>query len=215
MTATVPVAARPDSESPPPRRRVPWPLIGVSAIAVALCVPLGAVLDVVMTAHFDDRTRTSAIVVLTPAETWADGGTDVEAKLVHAKQLHDDGVSNVIMTAGPRRQAELSREALIAAGVPETDVLAVPTGGDTIGSVGVVAAVMSDLGWTSATFVTDPAHLARVRTVASGYGIDPHISGARNATGTAITGEYVARETAALLRYHLLSRWSQPRIVTS
>ena len=47
----------------------------------------------------------------------------------------------------------------------------------------------------------------------SAYGIDAHLSPTDRGPGTALTSEYVGRETLALLRYHLLSRWSIPALI--
>lgn len=195
------------------RTRIPWTLIGIIAIVGVLCVPLGAALTIVATAQQDDRVPSQAIVVLDSSQTWAATSTDEEARLRHAIDLHDAGVAPVIMTVGPKHQAESAREWLLDHGVDGRDVLAVPTSQDTIGSLSVVAAVMNDLGWSSATIVTDPAHEARAKAVADLVGIDAHGSGAKSPNGPGLTGEYVMRETAALLRLHLVSRWSIPRLI--
>lgn len=193
--------------------RVPWALIGIIAIVAVLCVPLGAALTVVATSSQDDRVPSQAIVVLDASQTWGASNTDQEARLRHAIDLHAAGVAPVIMTVGPRRDAEASRDWLVDHGVDRRDVLAVPTSADTIGSLTVVGAVMRDLGWSSATVVTDPAHEARAKAVADIVGIDARGSGAKSASGPGLTAEYVARETAALIRLHLFSRWSIPRLI--
>lgn len=202
------------STSPTKRAtKPPWALIGIIAIVAVLCVPLGAALTVVATAQQDDRVPSQAIVVMDASQSWGATGTDEDARLQHAIDLHTAGVAPVIMTLGPKNQAEKAREWLIDHGVDARDVLAVPTSQDTIGSLTVVGAVMRDLGWSSATIVTDPAHEARAKAVADLVGIDAHGSGAKSASGPGLTGEYVARETAALLRLHLLSRWSIPQLI--
>jgi uncharacterized SAM-binding protein YcdF (DUF218 family) len=92
-------------------------------------------------------------------------------------------------------------------------VVAFDAGTDTVGVLQVVAAVMRDLNWSSATIVTDPAHAARAQATAESLGIDAHLSPTRRGTGAALTSESVARETLALLRFHLLTRWSLSPIV--
>ena len=205
------------SVSAPPQAprgtRIPWALIGIIAIVAVLCIPLGAALTIVATAQQDDRVPSQAIVVLDASQTWAATSTDEEARLQHAIDLHDAGVAPVIMTVGPKHEAEHAREWLIDHGIDARDVLAVPTSQDTIGSLTVVGAVMHDLGWTSATIVTDPAHTARAKAVADLVGIDAHGSGAKSPNGPGLTGEYVLRETAALLRLHLFSPWSIPQLI--
>ena len=98
-------------------------------------------------------------------------------------------------------------------GVPARDIVAFSTGVDTVGSLRVVAGVMRDLGWSAATVVTDPANAARAQATASAYGIDAHLSPTEEGPGTALTSEYVGRETLALLRYHLVTRWQIPQII--
>jgi hypothetical protein len=61
--------------------------------------------------------------------------------------------------------------------------------------------------------VTDPANAARADATATQFGIDAHMSPTKAGPGTALTSEYVGRETAALMRYYLLTRWGQPRII--
>jgi uncharacterized SAM-binding protein YcdF (DUF218 family) len=98
-------------------------------------------------------------------------------------------------------------------GVPSRDIVSFATGSDTIGSLRVVAGVMRDLGWSAATVVTDPAHAARAQSTASALGIDAHLSPTESGPGTALTSEYVGRETLALLRYHVISRWAIPEVI--
>ena len=184
--------------------------------AVLLLLPAGAVLQVALSAQLDDRTPTQAIVVLDPGRYWGPADPVLLARLDHAATLYREGVAPVVMVTGPRRQADDQRRALMAAGVPGRDVVAFSTGRDTVGALQVVAGVMRDLGWSAATVVTDPAHAARAQATASGLGLDAHLSPTERGPGAALTSEYVGRETVALLRYHLITRWAiSPVIRTS
>ncbi len=188
--------------------------VGVTAVVgVLLLLPIGAVLQVVLSAQLDDRTQTQAIVVLDPAHYWGDATPVLRARLEHAADLYRDGVAPVVIVTGPRRQAAAERFVLMANGVPASDVVAFATGTDTVGSLKVVAGVMRDLGWSAATIVTDPAHAARAQATASALGVDAHLSPTDVGPGTALTSEYVGRETLALLRYHLVTRWSVSEVV--
>ena len=183
--------------------------------AFLLLVPVGAVLQIVMSAQMDDRARTQAIVVLDPVRYWGASTPVLRARLSHAADLYREGVAPVVIVTGPRRSAAVERYELMVHGVPARDIVAFDTGVDTVGSLQVVAGVMRDLGWSSATVVTDPAHSARAQATASALGIDAHLSPTDSGPGTALTSEYVGQETVALLRYHLLSRWSIPTIIRS
>ena len=182
-------------------------------VALALLLPIGAVLQIVMTGQMDDRSATQAIVVLDPAHYWGDPAPVLEARVAHAAELYRAGVAPVVVLTGPARSALIARADLVADGVPPADVIAFTTGADTIGSLEVVAGVMRDLGWSSATVVTDPAHAARAQATADAFGIDAHMSPTERGPGSALTSEYVGRETVALLRYQLSTRWSLPEII--
>jgi uncharacterized SAM-binding protein YcdF (DUF218 family) len=182
-------------------------------VGLLLLLPIGAVLQIVLSAQIDDRTPTQAIVVLDPARFWGDARPALGARLDHAAELYRDGVAPVVMLTGPRRDTDRQRAQLVSEGVPTEDVVTFPTGRDTVGTFQIVARVMSDLGWSSATVVTDPAHAARADATASSLGIDAHLSPAEAGTGSALTSEYVGRETVALMRFHLLTRWSLHQVI--
>ena len=184
-------------------------------VFLALLLPIGAVCQIVLTSQLDDRSPTQAIVVLDPARYWGDPVPVMNARLAHAAQLYAAGTAPVIVVTGPARSAQFAREQLIASGVPSADVVAFTTGADTVGALQVVATIMRDLSWESATLVTDPPHAARAQATAAGFGIDAHLSPTEAGPGTALTSEYVGRETAALLRFYLLTRWDQAQIITT
>ena len=178
-------------------------------VFLALLLPIGAVCQIVLTSQLDDRSPTQAIVVLDPARYWGDPVPVMNARLAHAAQLYAAGTAPVIVVTGPARSAKFAREQLIASGVPSADVVAFTTGADTVGALQVVATIMRDLNWESATLVTDP------QATAAGFGIAAHLSPTEAGPGTALTSEYVGRETAALLRFYLLTRWDQAQIITT
>ncbi len=182
-------------------------------LLLALLVPVGAVLQVVLSAQLDDRTPTQAIVVLDPAQYWGDPQPVLKARLEHAAELYREGVAPVVVLTGPPRQQGFERGILAGAGVPGVDVIAFTTGSDTVGSLQVVAHAMADLGWSAATVVTDPAGAARAQATAGALGIDAHLSPTDVGPGTALTSEYVGRETVALVRFHALTRWSLTEVV--
>lgn len=194
------------------RRGVMTALITV-LVALLLLIPVGAVLQIVLTAQFDDRTPTQAIVVMDPTRVWGNDPEVLASRTDHAAELYRSGVAPVVMLTGQARTASVERELLIVHGVPAQDIVSFTTTMDTLGSLQMVAAVMSDLGWSSATIVTDPPNAARAAAIASGFGIDAHLSPAESGPGSAMTSDYVGRETAALMRYYLISRWTQPRLV--
>jgi len=180
-----------------------------------LLIPVGIVVQIVLTSQFDDRTRTQAIVVLDPGRVWADHQQVAQARLDHAAELYRQEIAPAIVLIGRNKDTAAERDYLVKQGVPSEDVVGFSAGGDTVGALGVMAHVMKDLDWSSVTIVTDPANAARADATATTYGIDAHLSPAKSGPGTALTSDYVGRETAALLRYYLVTRWSQPRILAA
>ena len=191
-----------------------WITAGITiAVALILVVPIGAALQIVLAAQFDDRTHTQAIILMDPTRVWGDDPAVLSSRADHAAELYRSGVAPVIMLTGRARTAEAERLLLRARSVPNQDIVNFTTTMDTLGSLQMIAAVMSDLGWSSATIVTDPPNAARASAIASGFGIDAHLSPAESGPGSAMTSDYVGRETAALVRYYLISRWTQPQLV--
>ena len=186
----------------------------VSLLVVALLlVPVGAVAQIVLTAQLDDRTQTQAIVVMDSARSWGDPREMLDARLMHAAELYHAGIAPVVIVTGPAKVGDHALAHLSAAGVPDDDVVTLTTGADTVGALHVVATVLRDLGWESVTVVTDAAHAARAAATASGFGIDAHLSPTDVGAGTALTSDSVGRETAALIRYYLLTRPGQTAVI--
>ncbi len=185
------------------------------AVALVLLIPIGAVLQIVFAAQFDDRSPTQAIILMDPTRVWGDDPAVLASRADHAAELYTTGVAPVIMLTGSARTADEERVLLRARSVPDQDIVSFATSMDTLGSLQMIAAVMNDLGWSSATIVTDPPNAARASAIASGFGIDAHLSPAASGPGSAMTSDYVGRETAALMRYYLISRWTQPQLVKS
>jgi uncharacterized SAM-binding protein YcdF (DUF218 family) len=193
----------------PTSRTHHWqPILLTIVMITALLLPVGAVLQVVLTAQFDDRSQTQAIVVLDSARYWGDPRAVREARWEHAAELYGQGVAPVVVLTGPRRASVAARDFLVDRGVPDEDVVVFPTTPDTVGSLRTIGHAMHDLGWQSATLVTDRPHAARAGSIATGLGIDAHLSPTHTGPGTALTSEYVGWETAALLRHYARSLWA-------
>ena len=182
-------------------------------ISLVLLFPIGAAAQIVLTSQIDDRTKTQVITVMDPAGACGDQRAAKNERLKHAAELYLDGVAPVIMITGPERGFDRAKIELEELGVDPADVIYQPTGTDTLGTLAIVATLMKDLDWTSATIVTDPAHSARSQVTAGKYGIDAHMSPAVLDGATSITSEYVAREAMALVRHYLYTQWQIPGIL--
>ncbi len=182
-------------------------------ISLLLLIPIGAAAQIVLTAQIEDESQTQVIVIMDPTGAWNNQRAAKNERLERASELYKAGVAPVIMVTGPQRAFEKSQTELEKLGVPANDVIYQPTGTDTLGSLAVVATLLGDLGWNSATIVTDPAHSARASVTAGKYGIDAHMSPSSGEGAPSLTSEYVAREVIALVRYYLYNQWQVPKIL--
>ncbi len=183
-------------------------------LSLLLLIPIGAASQIVLTSQIEDETPTQVIVVMDPTGAWNNQKAAKNERLERASELYALGVAPVIMVTGPQRAFERSQKELEKLGIPANDVIYQPTGTDTLGTLAVVATLLEDLGWSSATIVTDPAHSARAQVTAGKYGIDAHMTPSSGEGVSSLTSEYVAREAIALVRYYLYNQWQVPQILS-
>ena len=176
-----------------------------AAATVALAMPAGAVADVFRWAGTDDRSPTDAIVVLGAAQYQGAPSPVLANRLAHARDLVHAGVSDTVITVGGFQpgditsEAQTGKEELVAEGLRREQVIALPFGEDPAESLRNVAAIAAAQGLGSVTLVTDPAHSARAHALAEALGLRAHVSPTQAGPGTAITGEYLLRESAGLI----------------
>ena len=179
------------------------------AMAAALALPAASVADVYRWASTDDRTASDAIVVLGAAQYQGAPSPVLANRLAHAHDLVEAGVSDTIITVGGFQpgdvtsEAQTGKEELVAEGLRRRQVIAIPFGENTAESLEAVAAVAASQGLRSVTIVTDPAHAARAHALAQRYGLVARVSPTRSGPGTALTGEYLLRESAGLINVWL------------
>ncbi|GLY69951.1 membrane protein [Amycolatopsis taiwanensis] len=181
-------------------------------VLVALLLIGGTAVRVWQAARDDDRPTADMIVVLGAAQYNGKPSPIFQARLRHAKQLYDQGVAKVIVTAGGNRSGDRYTEAsagaqwLIEQGVPPSSTLAVGEGSDTLGSLRAVAAAVQARGWHTAVLVSDPWHSLRARIMADDAGMAAWASPTHSGpiVQTRLTQfMYIYRETGALLFYLL------------
>jgi uncharacterized SAM-binding protein YcdF (DUF218 family) len=183
----------------------------VLAVVLAVVLLVGSTaLAIWYTARQDERDKADAIIVLGSAQYNGVPSSIFEARLEHALKLYQDGVAPVVVTVGGKKagdqftEAEAGAQYLADAGIPNTALLALPTGVDTLESMRAAAAAFEDRGWHSAVLVTDPWHSMRTQRMAEDAGIDAESSPTRQ--GPAVYSRttqfrYILRETAAYLLY--------------
>ena len=203
----------------PVRRLFGW-FVGLLLFAL-IAVPAVALINVLYAARNDDRTVTDTSVVLGAAQFWGKPSPVLEARLTQAANLYQEQVNPHVTTVGGKKSGDKTTEAaagkdwLVKQGIPRSHVTAVPTGHDTLSSLQAVAHVMTAKGWTSATIVSDPAHMARSLAMARALGIDAHGSPTQTGDGSALTFDYVVRETGGLLYFWLFERRDVTQIVNA
>ncbi|HVW40572.1 MAG TPA: YdcF family protein [Amycolatopsis sp.] len=188
-------------------RRVVFGTILVFALLIG-----GTAIRVWQVARTDDRTQADVIVVLGAAQYNGKPSPIFQARLQHARQLYEDGVAKVIVTAGGNKAGDMYTEASAGAkwlteeGVPKSATLVVGEGRDTLGSLRAVADEIAKRGWHTAVLVSDPWHSLRARTMADDVGMDAWTSPVHSGpiVQTRQTQAlYIYRETGALLFYRL------------
>jgi uncharacterized SAM-binding protein YcdF (DUF218 family) len=207
-----------NSGSRSPRRpHVLRRLVAIAVLVVVGVVVLGSAvigMNIVTTAHSQDRTHTDALVVLGAAQFNGRPSPVLANRAAHALWLYRDGVSPRIITVGGNQPGDRYTEGGSAAawlqeqGVAKAHVFAVPTGHDTLSSLTAVAQLAALHHWTSVTIVTDPAHAARSAQIARDLGLKVHTAPTQSGPGSALTLRYFGREFASTLHYLFTERSS-------
>lgn len=158
-----------------------------------------------------DTDKAQTIVVLGAAQYDGEPSSIFQWRLQHALDLWRDGYADTIVTVGGNREGDAYTEAsagkkwLVEQGrVPESAVVAVEQGVNTLTSAEALAPVYAEHGWQDAIVVTDPPHMLRAMTMIADQGITVHGSPTRS--GPAVQSrktqlDYIVRETGALLYY--------------
>ena len=191
--------------------RARWPLrVLLLVIALVVVVPLIVASRVWYAARQDSQPRSDAIIVLGAAQYNGRPSPTLEWRLVHALKLYNRGVAPAIVTVGGKRPGDTYTEAvagrrwLAAHGVPESRLVAVSAGYDTLTSLEAVGHRYRQLQWHSAVIVTDPWHSLRSRTMAADNGIHAAVSPTRSGPSVQTRDtqfHYIVRETGGYLWY--------------
>jgi uncharacterized SAM-binding protein YcdF (DUF218 family) len=169
------------------------------------------------TAHNDEarhRSRVQVIAVLGAAEYNGRPSATFAGRLQHAETLYERGFAPKIIVLGGNQPGDRTTEAdagkawLLARGVPEGDVYAIPEGRNTLQSLRAAAAFMRDRRLGSVILVSDPWHNLRIRRMARDLGLQAYVSAtwhsAAKSHWTRLSG--YTRETFAYLYYRMLGR---------
>lgn len=209
-----------------PRRQQPksgwravFGMLVIMAVLLPLIVVLGSGWYIRSSANASEDQHTDAIVVLGAAQFDGTPSPVLHARLNHALSLYQQGIAPRVITVGGKQtgdrytEARVGRDWLIQHGVPANSVFAVEDGDNTVDSMVDVGRLAAANGWTSITLDSDPAHMGRSRAIANRLGFDAYTNPTHDDDGSAVTNDYVARETLAYLAFELRDQWDVPRLV--
>lgn len=182
-------------------------LVGFAALVLLfVAIPI---CTIEWTGHRQDDAKTDAILVLGAAQFDGAPSPVLQNRLDHALALFRAGVAPRLVTVGGSQpgdrftEATAGRNYLHARGVEWDKIKAIKSGDDTFNSAAAVAHWASSAGIGSFTVVSDRAHVARAATIVKSYGFEVHASAPQSGAGSSMTWQYVARETAGLIRFWL------------
>ena len=174
----------------------------VGAIVLYLAVTLG---QVWWASRRDDARPAQAIVVLGAAQYNGRPSPVLRARLDHALDLWRRGLAPLLVVTGGREpgdnftEATASADYLIAAGVPDADILREVSGRTTWESLAAASRFLRQRGITKVLLVSDPFHSERLVAIASELSLTGYASPTRTSPirGWAAV-PYFGRETIAV-----------------
>lgn len=159
-------------------------------------------LQVRAAADEDVRDPADIIVVFGAAQFNGTPSPVLAARLDHAFDLYEDGVSDLIATTGSKAEGDAFTEGfsgyvyLRDLGVPDSDIVTVVDGENTWQQMSASATQMQERDLTTALLVSDGYHSFRLQAIADELGVQAWVS----PTSTDATmGNYIRESTAVSL----------------
>jgi uncharacterized SAM-binding protein YcdF (DUF218 family) len=192
------------------------PIVSIIAVGLLIIVAAIATSGVIVwrAAHHDDASEVDhadAIVVLGAAQYNGEPSPVFAGRLDQALRLWQQGRSDLILTVGSNQPGDTTTEAqsakdyLVAHGLPESEIVALPVGNTTYESMQAAADELHRRSLSSAFLVSDPWHNARIKAMASDLGLIGYASATWTSAATSeeSRGKGYVRETFAYLYYRL------------
>lgn len=199
-------------QKPKPRRRLGLfsrVVLAIILLPILWLVGLGTAIFVV--GQHEDLTPSDAIVVLGAAQYQGRPSPVFKARLDHAYSLYRSGKAPVVIVTGGKQPGDLYTEGqsgvryLRNKGIPQSHLLAVGEGHNTLDSLRAVADAMKQRQIGAALIVSDRFHVLRSMKMASDFGLEVHgaptSSPIERDRGTHAL--YLLREVAAYTAYVL------------
>jgi uncharacterized SAM-binding protein YcdF (DUF218 family) len=163
------------------RRYLRWKLVVRLALVVLVAGFVYYVVtfvQVLMAARSDDSRPSEAIVVLGAAQYDGRPSAVFRARLDHAADLYEEGISPTIVVTGGKQEGDRFTEAAAGAdylhgrGVPDSAILRETTSRSSWESLSATANFLEERGMTRVVLVSDPFHSLRVESIADELGLD-------------------------------------------
>ncbi|MBC2681154.1 YdcF family protein [Corynebacterium sp. 4HC-13] len=188
----------------------------VGSVVVSLLLVGATAVHVWAYARGDHHPPSDTIFVLGAAQYDGRPSAWFAARLDHAAQLYRNGVAPTIVTVGGGQpgdrftEAESGKNYLMEHfGIPDSDIVQIGEGVDTLTSAEAFKRVADQHGWSSSVVVTDPAHSLRATTMVKDVGIDA--AGSPTRQGPSVQGRdaqlnSIRHETGGLIYYKVVER---------
>lgn len=186
------------------------------SIVVALLLAGATAAHVWAYARGDHQPESDTIFVLGAAQYDGRPSAWFAARLDHAAHLYQKGVAPTIVTVGGGQPGDRFTEAESGKNylmenydIPDSDIVAVGEGVDTLTSAEAFKRVADQEGWASSVVVTDPAHSLRATTMVEDQGLDA--AGSPTRQGPSVQGRdaqlnSIRHETGGLIYYKAVER---------
>lgn len=176
-------------------------LVLVAGLVLYVAVTFVQVWNASTQSHEDP---TEAIIVLGAAQYDGIPSPALRARLDHAIELYDAGVSRTIVVTGGNQPGDRFTEAaasfayLRRQGVPEADILREEQGSNTWEQLAAATRFLRDRGVTAAVLVSDDYHAYRLDRIADELGLDAQVSPVDPHLSATAEARALARETVAV-----------------
>jgi len=189
------------------RRAVRLGLLGAAGVVGVVVVYLTVTFAQVWMASREDdaKHKAQAIVVFGAAQYNGRPSAVLKARLDHAVDLYNRGISRTIVVTGGRQPGDNFTEATASAdylhtkGVSDDHILREVSGKSSWQSLASTASFLKERGISNVILVSDPFHSLRITNMASELGLHATASPTRTSP---ITGfdetQYMGRETVAV-----------------
>lgn len=178
--------------------------VGVILLAGLLVYEMVTFGQVLMASRRDEARPAEAIVVFGAAQYDGRPSPVLESRLDHALELYEEGLADIIVVTGGRKEGDRFTEAaasanyLISRGVPDSALRREVQGTNSWESLAAAARILREEGLDDVLLVSDPYHSYRIASIADELGLTADVSPADVHYSTATEIKNLVRESAAV-----------------